>query len=245
MPAATELETDTTQPIVTDITESMVTPAMKAAAAADLKRQASKREKEGKLRTFKRGDGPTKIFVSDLFEFPADFDLDNIGPMSYLAQPEGEITGSVDTQTFSIKEKLLEGLIFEQPGRRLEAGRSLRTVKALKPNGILAQLPFEMQINNGASGEVADAIGLRYYARKGFLIFMDIDNLQPVYCFARNCHAAAMVEKLAGVYPENINVIGSGYCTYDHMVFTEPSLGREASGFSIGATTSRSWNRNK
>jgi hypothetical protein len=226
---------------------SGVTADMKEAAAADLKRLNTNR-KNNKRRTFKREGAAQKLYVSDLFEFPADFNLDGIGPMSYLAQPEGEITGSIDTQEFTIKEELLKGLTFEPPGRKLERGRALRTVKALKPNGVLSQLPFEGQINNGAAGDVKDALGIRYYQRKGFLIFMNFDTLEPIYCFARNCHAAAMVPQLAQRFPQHADVIGSGYCSYEHMVFTEPNLARNAAGlgmFGLNATTTRSWERNR
>lgn len=231
-----------------DGTVSIVTEEMVTAAKEDLVRQSKNIGPGSSVRTFKRGERTARIYVSDLFEFPASFDFEGIGPVSYLAQPEGEITGSVDTQTFSIKEQFLAGLVFEEPARRLEQGRALRVVKALKPNGVLAQLPFEPQINNGAAGDVQDALGLRFYQRKGFLIFMDMDTLQPVYCFARNCHAAAMIDKLVKKYPQHADVIGSGYCSWDHLVFTEPNLAAKLMGggtFSNNATTTRSWQRER
>lgn len=227
---------------------SIVTPEMKKAAEADLVRVEEEAAKP-KLRTFKRGERAVRLYVSDLFEFPEDFDLEGIGPVSYLAQPEGAITGSVDTQTFSIKEQLLKGLQFEEPARPLEQGRALRVVKALKPNGVLAQLPFEAQINNGAAGDVIDALGIRHYMRKwgkAGIIFMNMDTLVPVYCFARNCHAAAMVPALAERYPEHIDVIDSGYCSWEHLQFTEPNLAAQLRGggvFSRNATTTRTWQR--
>lgn len=235
---------------IVEETESIVTDEMKEAAAADLARLNAKRAEESNIRRFSRPGARKKVYVSDLFEFP-EFDLDGIGPMSYLAQPEGEITGNLDTQEFSILEDRLRGLTFEEPARQLEQGRALRTVKALKPNGIMAQLPFEGQVNNGAAGDVSDALGIRYYQRKwgkAGIIFMDFDTLQPVYCFARGCHAAAMVPALAAVYPQHTDVIGSGYCSYEHMVFTEPNLARNSQGqglFGLNATTSRQWQRDR
>jgi hypothetical protein len=230
---------------IVEVVDSGVSEDMQAAAKADLDRLNEQRAAGPKLRVFKSPDSPSELYVSELYEFPAEFDLEGIGPTSYLAQVEGEITGSIHTQTFSIREERLKGLMFEQPNRKLEAGRSLRVVKAIKPNGGLVQLPFESRVNNAAAGEVGDVIGLRTYQRKRFILLMDVDTLSPVYCFARNCWAAAMVPQLVAMFPQHSDVVGSGYCAYDHMVFTEPNLGRQASlgTFGQNATTSQSWER--
>lgn len=225
----------------TGTTKTGVTEDMKAAAEKDLKRQAEKRENDSKIRTFKGAAGAEpELYVSDLYSLPEGFDLDAIGPMSYLAKAEGEITGNIATQQFSVIEERLEGLLFDKPARRLEQGRSLRTVKVLKPNGVLGQIPFEDQINNTAAGDGSDAIGVKKFAKKGFLILFDFDEMQPVYCMSRNCFAAAMVPELAERFPEHTGVIGSGYCSYDHMAFTEPNLANSNNGmFSTNATTTR------
>lgn len=231
---------DTLTPEVQE-TESGVNQEMIAAAAADLKEKNEKRIAKPGIRTFRRPGTASQVAVNELFPFPDDFDLSGLAPVSYLAMPEGEITGAIDTQEFSVIEERLKGLLFDIPGRNLARNGQLRTIKALKPNGTLAQLPFALQINNAAAGELRDALGLRKYQRRGYLIFMDFDTLSPVYCMARNCWAAAMVAALAKVYPEHLNVLGSGYCSHDHMGFTEPNLVRQGSGmFEAGATTSTS-----
>lgn len=176
---------------------------------------------------------------------PADFDLDSLSPASFLVQPVGKITGSIDTQQFVVIEERLEGLIFTKPALPLERGRALRVVKAISPNGVLVQLPFEGQHNNAAAGEPQDALGIRYYQRKGFLILMNMDTLIPIYCFARNCHAAAMRLELSNVYPQHADVTGSGYCSFAHMEFTEPNLARTRSPFEIAATTTQTYQKNR
>lgn len=219
--------------------ETGVSEEMVAAAKADLEQK--NQEIQDGVRTFKRG-GEAKVRVSDLYEFPKDFDMSGVTPMSYLAEPVGEITGNVDTQAFRINEDRTKGLMFDVPARRLEQGRALRTIKHLKPNGVLGQIPFEGQINNTAAGDMSDAIGVKKYQRKGSIIFFDFDNAQPVYCMARNCFAAAMIPELVEEYPQHANVVGSGYCSYDHMVFTEPNLARRSGNgmFEGGVTTTRS-----
>ncbi len=220
--------------------ETGVSQDMKEAAEKDLKRQAEERKRTSGIRTFRGAAGAEpELYVSDLYELP-NLDIDGIGPMSFLAKIEGEITGSVATQTFSIQEERLKGLTFDQPARRLEKGRSLRVVKVIKPNGVLGQIPFEDQINNTAAGDSNDAIGVKKYAKKGYFILFDFDEMQPIYCMSRNCWAAAMVPQLAEKFPQHTGVIGSGYCSYDHMVFTEPNLARQSGGmFESNVTTSR------
>lgn len=235
-------EETSAEPVVT------MTPELQAAIDADLAKVNEARASGIKIRTFANAGTASKLYVSDLYELPMALDLDGIAPTSYLAQPEGDITGAVHTQTFSIREERLLGLMFDQPSRRLEQGRALRVVKALKPNGNLVQIPIEGQINNAAAGNPEDAIGVRHYARKGYIILMDLEAFLPVYCLARNCWAAAMVPGLSKRFPAHVDVIGSGYCSYDHMVFVEPNLARNAAGlgmFGLNATTTRSWERNR
>lgn len=223
--------------------ESGVTADMMEAAAADLKEKNEKREAEKQLRVFRPGGVQSQLYVSKVFKLPEDFSLDNLSPTSYLAQPEGEITGSVSTQRYSLVEERLKGLVFDQPGRPLAAGRALRTVKWLKPDGTLSQIGYEGQINNTAAGDLSDAIGLRGYARKGGVMFFNFDTGLPIYCFARNCWAAAMCEEIADDFPQHRGVIGSGYCSADHFRFVEPGRARrwfqEGTGFDFNATTTK------
>lgn len=217
-----------------------VQDAVKANLAAINKDRASG------LRTFKREGAISDLYVSDIFPFPADFSVANLAPTSYLAQPEGEITGSIDTQKFSLIEERLKGLLFDQPARSIERGSALRVVKILKPDGTLGQVGFEGQINNAAAGGTEDAIGLHKQARKGGYLFYNFETGQPIYCFARNCWAAAMISLLEKIYPQHRNVIDSGYCSADHFRFVEPSRARrffqEGGGglFEANATTSQS-----
>jgi len=108
---------------------------------------------------------------------------------------------------------------------------------------VLSQIGYEGQINNTAAGDLSDAIGLRGYARKGGVLFFNFDTGQPIYCFARNCWAAAMCEEIADDFPQHRGVIGSGYCSADHFRFVEPGRARrwfqEGTGFDFNATTSK------
>jgi hypothetical protein len=220
--------------------ESIVTEEMQAAVAADLEeKQAAK--KDPAVRTLKREGRQQKLYVSDLYEFPVEFDLDGVYPTSYLAQPVGPITGFVDTQEFTIIEERLKGLLFDQPARDLEKGQTLKTVKGLKLSGDLIQIPYEKQINNTAGGDYSDAIGVQRQRRKGTIVFYDFETGMPVYCFTNNCWAAAMVPGLVEMFPEHLDVIGTGYCSRKHYQFSAPN---EANGyrgmFSGGATTTQS-----
>lgn len=226
-------------------TKSQVSEDMQAAAKADLDRVNA--DRAAGVRTFSRGGAQAELTVSDLFEFPADFDLAGIAPTAYLAQPEGEITGNLETQKFSVVEERLKGLIFDVPGRALERGRTAKTVKMLMYDGRLIQIPFEAQINNTAAGSSEDAIGVRKYQRRG-IIFFDFSTGLPIYCFSRNCNAAAMRPELSRQYPQHQAVSGSGYCSREHFLFTEPSRARrwfnEGGGmFEGNVTTSQSAHR--
>lgn len=224
---------------MTETKETGVTQDMQEAAAADLAAKNLKRKEDSKIRTFKQPGTVIDLYVSDIYELPKELNQDGLAPTSYLAQPEGDITGSIFTQTFSVREERLKGLVFDQPARRLQKGMAIRTIKAIKPNGNLAQLPFTSTVNNQAGGSTEDAIGLRKYTRKGFIVLFDFDSMAPIYCMARNCWAAAMVEPLSELFPKHRNVIGSGYCSYDHMAYTEPQLARQSGGmFETGVTSS-------
>lgn len=166
-------------------------------------------------------------------------DPDLFGPTAFAAKPVGEITGSYETQEFELDEDKARFVHFRHPGGNLPAKR-LYTVKAMQPNGTLVQLPFEDQINNTAGSDRSDAIGLRRYERKGYRIFMDWNTLQPLYCAAYGCFAAALGinEEYAGQYRH--------FCGQAHAQLTLPNQFSEAGAvmeglMSQGATTSRVW----
>lgn len=217
--------------------------AVKDAVEADL--QKLNDERDSGLRTFKRRGGAQTLYVSDLFKLPEDFSLANLAPTSYLAQPEGPITGNLETQRFSLIEERLKGMTFDQPGREIERNGRLKVVKALKPTGVLSQLPLSQTHNNAAAGNEEDMIGMRVYTKKGYLLLWDHEANLPVFCFARNCWAAAMREEMKDKFPQHMDVVNTGYCSYDHLAFIEPRKAKDApvigkGMFESGITTTRS-----
>jgi hypothetical protein len=117
-------------------------------------------------------------------------------------------------------------LPFDRPGRRIET-KAIYTVKAHTPDGRLVQLPLEDQINNQiASPE--NFVGLQYYVRKGFEVFIDFATGKALFCPTWGCYA-------------EWNDKYHGFCSEAHQAVTKPEAGKEASGFSLGATTSARW----
>ena len=228
--------------------ETAVKPEMQEAAQAQLKEQAKKRaarDKPGGPRLRGRGIRDTDIWIDETISLPAGFDTDNLSPTSYMTLPHGEITGLTDTQEFTVVEERLKGLTFTRPGMALPKKRQY-TVKALHKDGRLVQVPFEPQINNSAAGSMEDAIGLRRMMHKGMMLFIDFENMMPVYCAAYNCWAAAHRPELSDRFPENANASGTGFCSMRHAEHTMPNRYKEAQNvtrgmFGSGATTSVSW----
>lgn len=129
----------------------------------------------------------------------------------------------VSTEWLSDGESVV--LPFTPPGQRLP-NKSIFTVKAISPDGVLVQLPLEDQINNNTASPV-DFVGLRVYQRKGFNILMDLTSGETVYCPAWDCYAPSL-----GQF--------RGACSGVH----ETALFRqrdEAGALSSGVTTSRAW----
>lgn len=113
---------------------------------------------------------------------------------------------------------------FNKPGARVGAKR-LYTVKGMKADGTLIQIPLEDQINNNVASP-ADAVGLRGYVRRGIDVFYDFDTGEGAYCPTWDCWA-------------EWNGKLDGFCTDAHREITK---GAEGSGpFGQGATTSRNW----
>lgn len=161
-------------------------------------------------------------------------DPEGFGPTAFAARPVGETTGSYDTQEFELDEDRAKFVHFMQPGQNLPKKR-LYTVKAMKPNGALIQLPFEPQISNTAGGDREDAIGLRRYQRKGFEVFYNFETSTPLFCAAWGCFAQSQG---SGLYKD--------FCTSGHARVTLPNAFDDAGEvlqglLSQGATTSRVW----
>lgn len=83
-----------------------------------------------------------------------------------------------------------------------------KSLKMLKPDGSLVQLPYESQINNLA-GSLEDAVAR--YRNKGYKLAVDSEG--RTLCPAQNCWEVAVVEG-------GKNTFG-GYCSADHQARTE------------------------
>lgn len=213
-----------------------------AEASADNRREAKKsngREGVGVVRK-KGGTGITaELRVSDI-PYPVAVHGENFefyGPSGGAAEiPEGtEIASYSGEQEFVINPDKVKFLSFDKPGRNLPKDKRLYTVKALHKDGRFVELGFEEQIQNTAGGDIADAIGLRRYVRKGVHVFMDFETMKTVYCAARGCFAQAMQD---GNY---VN-----FCSMKHAKFTMPNAYKGGDGISqglmeSGVTTSRVW----
>lgn len=152
------------------------------------------------------------------------------GPTAFASSPVGDITHTYDTQEFTVDEDKVAYLYFTPPGLPLPK-KKLYCVKAFKPDGTFVQLPFEEQIQNTAGSGRDDAIGLRRYQNKGFVILFDFAELRPVYCAAWDCFAQAQPDR--------------DFCSPAHGAATLPnqseSGGVREALFTSGATTSRVW----
>lgn len=158
-------------------------------------------------------------------------DSDLLSPTSFLAKvlEVGEFT---DDTVFQIDPEKAKGLPFHQPNRNLQR-KSLYTIKAVKPDGRLVQIPFEAQLMNNAGGDPADAIGLRREQRKGTILLVEWDTLIPLYCPAADCYAKANPEF-------------TYFCHPRHRALTLPNNFNDAGEIqktmmSHGVTTSRVW----
>ena len=210
--------------------ETVTTDDVEATAKASAEAATKKRRQTKDPKTRKMAQGRAAKFVESDVPYPAEAhgeDFEEYGPMGYAAKVgDYDVAAYSFEQEFMLDEEMLKNLPFQAPGRPIPA-KGLYTIKAIKPNGVLSQLPFEPQIQNTAGGEIEDAIGLRRYQRKGYLILMDFQTLQPVYCAAAECWAKAKP---------------GGFCTDAHRQITMPSESKESKGMlEAGVTTSRIW----
>lgn len=119
------------------------------------------------------------------------------------------------------KERVLK---FAKPGKNVGFKR-LFTVKAMKPDGTVIQIPLERQINNNVASP-EDAIGLRKYTKRGYKAFYDFEHNQALFCGTWDCWAAAD--------PKHGN-----FCCAAHKDITQPE--ENAGAFGLGATTASLW----
>lgn len=105
-----------------------------------------------------------------------------------------------------IRETLIKELLEDrQKVRPPDEGWLDRTLKMVKPDGALVQIPYEVQINNVA-GSLAD--GYVRYERKGF------KRTEPMMCPSKDCNEFA-AQGADGKWAFH------GYCTEDHFKRTE------------------------
>jgi hypothetical protein len=113
------------------------------------------------------------------------------------------------------------------PAGKEVAFKRLYTIKAVKPDGTLVQIPFEDQINNNVASP-ENAIGLRGYQRKGFHILFDFETHEGAMCPTWDCWAK---------WDSKLH----GFCSEKHMAITKPKDDAAGSRFGQNATTSASW----
>jgi len=89
-------------------------------------------------------------------------------------------------------------------------GPLMRTLKMVKPDGVLVQIPYEKQINNLA-GSIADAVAR--YVDKGF------KKTDPDLCPSQNCYEPSILK--------GGNFVFKGYCSNDHLARTEGTQAAE------------------
>lgn len=198
---------------------------LNAATAAESEDFSQPRRRRGRSANF---EPDTSMPVS---EYAPRLDWRDFGPTAFAAVQHGRRTGSTMTQEFTLDADKVKYLHFTPPGLNLPKKR-LYTIKGFHRDGRLVQLPFELQIQNTAGGDIEDAIGLRRYQRKGISILIDWGNMQPIYCAAWGCYA-----KADGV---------TGFCSKRHAMHTLPNMYKDAGAINKGvfgenATTTRTW----
>ncbi len=164
-------------------------------------------------------------------------DFEEYGPSGFASLiPEGtEIAPYSEDQLFVVDEEKLKTFKFAQPGRNLPKAARLYTIKGIQKDGRIIQIPFEGQINNTAGGDPEDAIGLRRAQRKGILVLINWETMQPLYCAAFECWAQAETN---GMFP--------GFCSQRHAIFTLPNKYKDSGEilnqmFGDRATTTSTW----
>jgi hypothetical protein len=151
---------------------------------------------------------------------PVDRELFELPSSAFEAEVEHDNDGNPKIVELAEERKIM----FAQPGRPVRHD-VLYTVKAVKPDGTIIQIPLEDQINNQiASPE--NVIGLQGAVRKGYLVLWDFGTNKGVFCPTKDCWAK---------WNDDI----SGFCSTDHRNITSPE--GNVGGFGEGATTSRTW----
>lgn len=147
--------------------------------------------------------------------------LDYEPASAYGADVELDSDDRVTKITFE-EERLMP---FSKPGVRVEA-KQLYTVKAMKPDGTVIQVPLERQINNQVASP-ENAIGLRSYERRGFTFFFNFDTHEGAFCPTWGCWAK---------WDKKFD----GHCSVAHQNITEPKNENQTFG-GEGVTTSSRW----
>jgi len=155
------------------------------------------------------GDGIVLPAVDrEEFELPAS---------AYGAKVKHDKDGNATAVTLP-KDRVLK---FAKPGGRV-SGKRLYTIKAIKPDGAVIQIPLEPQINNNVASP-ENALGAQFYSRKGYQVLLDIATGEVVFCPTADCWAAS-------------NPQHGKFCCEAHKALTAPEA--PDSGFSANATTS-------
>jgi len=152
----------------------------------------------------------------------------NYDELAWGAEPAGAAYGAIsefdaDGELVSVTIPEERFVPFAKPGLRVEQ-HQLYTVKAMGPAGNLTQLPMEKQINNHVASP-DDYVGIKYYERKGFVIFFDYAKARGVFCPTKNCWA-------------EWNDKNAGFCHPVHQKITKPDQG--PGRFGADATTTAS-----
>ncbi len=104
----------------------------------------------------------------------------------------------------------------------------LYTVKAIKPDGTMVQIPLDDQVNNGA-GAPGQLVNLTMHRAKGYNLLFDFESRTGVYCPTGNCYAPW-------------DNAFEGFCCAEHRKLSKPES--NPGRFGEGATTSQSaWRR--
>lgn len=150
---------------------------------------------------------------------PVDRELFELPSSAYQAEVEHD----KDDRVVSVELAEERFIPFEKPGKVVEHKR-IYTIKGVKKDGTVLQMPLEDQINNNiASPE--NAVGLQFYVRKGIIPFFDFATMAGAFCPTRDCWA-------------KWNNKFEGFCCEQHKLITRP--GDPTRGFGPGSTTTTS-----
>lgn len=190
---------------------------------AELKEAVERAEKaEAEAEQYRPTADVSGFFMEDAEDVRARFGkqkLEDIAHME-LAQinrhrakqnlPMVKLTGNEKKQAVEkVVQELLEDRKKEGPKQN---GPIPKTLKMVKPDGTLVQLPYEAQINNLA-GSLEDAVAR--YRNKGYKL------TDPTLCPAQNCYEEAAMDNGKFAY--------GAYCSQDHQRRTEQMQGTPVS----------------